>query len=68
MDFQDLENLLFDIKVRKKITMASMRDYIEIWLKKALTKITEPNQEEEVVVTDQEGLMKENIKDTPERK
>lgn len=68
MDFQDLENLLFDIKVRKKITMASMRDYIEIWLKKALTKITEPNQEEVVVVTDQEGLMKENIKDTPERK
>jgi hypothetical protein len=64
MDFKDLENLLFDIKVRQEIIVAPMRDYIENWLKKALTKIIEPDQEE-AVVTGQGIPMKENIKGTP---
>jgi hypothetical protein len=41
MDFKDLENSLFDIKVRQEITVAPMRECIENWLKKALIKITE---------------------------
>jgi len=44
MDFRDLESSLFDIKVRKEITVAPMRDYIENWLNKSLTKIIEPDQ------------------------
>jgi hypothetical protein len=64
MDFKDLENSLFDIKVRKEIIVAPMRDYIKNWLKKSLTKIIESDQEE-AVVTSQEIPVKENIKDTP---
>jgi hypothetical protein len=45
IDFQDMENSLFDIKVRHEIIVAPMRDYIENWLKNALIKITEPDQE-----------------------
>jgi hypothetical protein len=41
-----------------------MREYIENWLKKSLTKITESDQEE-AVVTGQVVPTKENIKDTP---
>jgi hypothetical protein len=33
IEFRDLENSLFDIKVRKEIIVAPMRDYIENWLK-----------------------------------
>jgi hypothetical protein len=29
MDFKDMETSLFDIKVRKEITVAPMREYIE---------------------------------------
>jgi hypothetical protein len=54
MDFRDMESSLFDIKVRQEIIVAPMRDYIENWLKKSLTKITEPDQEE--VVTTGQGI------------
>jgi hypothetical protein len=67
MDFEDLENSLFDIKVRKEITVVLMGDYIENWLQKTLTKITEPDQEE-VVVTGQGIPMKDNIKGTSTRR
>jgi hypothetical protein len=42
---------LFDIKVRKEITIAPIRDYIENWLKNALTKIMELDQEEVVATS-----------------
>jgi hypothetical protein len=45
MEFKDLENELFDIKVRQEITVAPMREYIENWLKNDLIKITESDQE-----------------------
>jgi ATP:corrinoid adenosyltransferase len=60
IDFRDLESSLFDIKVRQEIIVAPMRDYIENWLKNALTKITKPDQEE-VVATGQR-IPKENTK------
>jgi hypothetical protein len=51
IDFRDLESSLFDIKVRQEIIVATMIDYIENWLKKALTKITELDQEEVVTTS-----------------
>jgi hypothetical protein len=62
MDFKDMENSLFDIKVRQEIIVAPMREYIENWLKKALIKITESDQEE-AVATGQVVPTKESIKD-----
>jgi hypothetical protein len=44
-----------------------MREYIKNWLKKSLTKITESDQED-IVVTGQLVLGKENIKETPTNK
>jgi len=44
IDFQDLENSLFDIRARQEITVAPMRDCIENWIKNALMKITEIDQ------------------------
>ena len=44
-DLRDLEGILFDIKIRHEINGAPMKYCIEEWLKKALIKITEENQE-----------------------
>jgi hypothetical protein len=41
MDFKDIENSLFDIKVRQEIMVPPMREYIDNWLKKALIKLIE---------------------------
>ena len=60
---RDLKSTLFDIKLRQEITAAPMRDYIENWLKNALTKIMELYQEE-VVATGHEIPMKEIRKGT----
>jgi hypothetical protein len=60
---RDLESTLFDTKLRQEITAAPMRDYIENWLKNALTKIMELYQEE-VVATGHEIPMKEIRKGT----
>jgi hypothetical protein len=67
IDFRYLESSLFDIKVRKEIIVAPMRDYIENWLKKSLTKITKPDQEE-VVATSHIIPAKENTKGTSTRR
>jgi hypothetical protein len=67
MHFKDLEKSLFDIKVRPKITMVAMREYIENLSNKSLIKIIELDQEEEFV-TDQLVRGKENIKNTPTTK
>jgi hypothetical protein len=66
MDFKDLENSLFDIKVRQEIMVAPMREYIENWLKNALIKITESDQEK-TITTGQVVPAKESIKDIPTR-
>jgi hypothetical protein len=67
MEFKDLENELFDIKVRQEIMVAPMREYIENWLKNALIKITESDQEK-TVTTGQAVPTKEIIKDIPANK
>jgi hypothetical protein len=59
-DLRDLENILFDIKIRHEINVAPKKDYIEEWLKKALINIMEENQEE-AVSTDHETVIKKNI-------
>jgi hypothetical protein len=46
INFKDPESTLFDIKFMQEIIVAPMRDYIENWLKQALIKITEEDQEE----------------------
>jgi hypothetical protein len=60
-DLRDLEGILFDIKIRHEINVAPMKDYIEEWLKGALIKITEENQEA-TVSTGHETVIKENIR------
>jgi hypothetical protein len=60
-DLRDLEGILFDIKIRHEINVAPMKDYIEEWLKKALIKIMEENQEEAVSIG-HETIIKENIR------
>jgi len=40
IDLRELESTLFDIKVINEITISSMREYKENWLKQSLIKIT----------------------------
>jgi hypothetical protein len=63
--FRYLESALFDIKVRKEIIVAPIRDYIKNLLKYALTKITKSDQEE-LVATHHGILVKEITKGTLE--
>jgi len=67
MDFKYLENSLFDTKDRQEITIAPMREDIENWLKNALIKITESDQEK-IVTTDHVVLAKESIINIPTNK
>jgi hypothetical protein len=60
-DLRDLEGILFDIKIKHEINVSPMKYYIEEWLKGALIKITEENQEV-VVSTNHETVIKENIR------
>ena len=46
MDMREFENQLFEIKTKNEIIVASLREYIEEWLKKELIKITEPKNQE----------------------
>jgi len=46
LDLREMENELFETKTKHEITVAPMREYIEQWLRKALVKITETNQQE----------------------
>jgi hypothetical protein len=50
MDFKDLENSLFDTKVRHDIAMAPMREYIENWLKNSVIKINKSDQAKKVTI------------------
>jgi hypothetical protein len=50
MDLREFENQLFEIKTKHEITVAPLREYIEEWLKKALIRITEPENQEAVTV------------------
>jgi hypothetical protein len=50
MDLREFENQLFEIKTKHEIIVAPLREYIEEWLKKALIRITEPENQETVAV------------------
>jgi hypothetical protein len=50
MDLMEFENQLFEIKMKHEIIVAPLREYIKEWLKKALIRITEPENQEIVVV------------------
>jgi hypothetical protein len=63
IDYREIEDSLFDIRVKQEIIVTPMRDYIENWLKKDLIKITETDQEV-VVTTGQRIPTKENTKGT----
>jgi hypothetical protein len=41
IDFREIENELFNIKVKQEVIVAPLREYIEEWLKRDLIKITE---------------------------
>ena len=45
IDYWEIEDSWFDIRVRQEVIVTPMRDYIENWLKQALIKIMETNKE-----------------------
>jgi SOS response regulatory protein OraA/RecX len=62
-DLRDLEGELFNIKIRHKINVAAMKNYIEDWFKREIDKLTKEGQEttvEIVLVT----ISKENTRTT----
>jgi hypothetical protein len=63
IDYRDIEDSLFDIRVRQEVIVAPMRDYVENWLKQDLIKITEENQEV-AVTTGPKTTTQENTKGT----
>jgi hypothetical protein len=63
INFREFEDTLFDIRVKQKIIIAPMCEYIENWLKLALIKIIE-NDQMEVVGTIHETATKENMRAT----
>jgi hypothetical protein len=47
-DFKDMENELFDTKIKHEIMVPPMQEYIEKWLNNALIKVTKPDHQEAV--------------------
>jgi hypothetical protein len=47
-ELKDIENELFDTKIKHEIMVPPMWEYIEQWLKNALVKVIEPNHQEAV--------------------
>jgi hypothetical protein len=41
IDYREIEGELFNIKVKQEVTIAPLRDYIEEWLNKSISKIYE---------------------------
>jgi hypothetical protein len=50
IDLKEMENELFEIKTKHKITVSIMEEYTEEWLRKKLVKITETDQLEIVTM------------------
>jgi hypothetical protein len=46
IDMKELENDLFEIKVKHETIVSPLREYILEWLKEALIKFTEPKNQE----------------------
>jgi hypothetical protein len=62
-DFKDMENELFKTKTKQEIMVSPMWEYIEHWLKNALVKITETDQQE-VINTVKAPPSQQPIKET----
>jgi len=45
-----MENELLDTNIKHEIMVPPMREYIEQWLKNALTKVTKTNHQEEITI------------------
>jgi hypothetical protein len=45
IDFQELENDIFNIKIRNEINVAPMRAYIEEWVERQLKQVTNERQQ-----------------------
>jgi hypothetical protein len=45
IDFRELENDIFNIKIRNEINVAPMRSYIEEWLERELKQVTDERQQ-----------------------
>ena len=67
IDYREFESTMLDIRIKQKVTVAPMCEYIENWLKLALINITEENQMEAVGIG-QETVTKENIRVTTTQK
>jgi hypothetical protein len=50
-DIRDIEKELFNARIKHETTVSPMQEYIELWLKKALIKITELDQPKLVTTT-----------------
>jgi len=62
IDHREIESELLNIKVKQEIIVAPLREYIQEWLNKAITKIFEFPIE--VVTTDHVTATSKDIKDT----
>jgi hypothetical protein len=62
-DFRDIENELLDERIKHETMVAPMQEYIEIWLKNAMIKITKPDQQK-AVTTIMEPQSKHSTKGT----
>jgi hypothetical protein len=62
IDYREIEDKLFNIKVKQEVIVAPLRDYIEEWLKKSIAKIFEIPTE--AVTTVHITAMNKSIKGT----
>jgi hypothetical protein len=60
-DFKDIENELFDARIRHDTIVSPMREYIKLWLKNASIKIIELDQQN-VVTTVMELVVEHSTK------
>jgi hypothetical protein len=66
-DIRDIEKELFNAMIKHEKTISPMQEYIEIWLNKALIKITEPDQPNLVTIATKPPT-KKSTENTPASK
>jgi hypothetical protein len=66
IDHREIESEFISIKVKQEVIVSPLRDYIQEWLNKAITKIVEFPME--AVTTDHITTTRKDIKGTSTRK
>jgi hypothetical protein len=66
VDLREIEKELFNVKIKKEVIVATLRDFIQEWLNTSITKISEILAE--VVMTGNQTITNESIKEAEEIK